>query len=1193
MFRTFFLLELRSALRQPMVYIFFGIMAFLVFLATVNDNVQIGGSVGNVLKNSPHVITVFTGVLTIFGLLMAAAFFNNAALRDHKNNFNEILFSTPLGKSGYFFGRFLGALLLSTLPMLGVFFGVWLGALLAPVFGWEDPARFGDFYLATFVNNYLLFILPNMFFAGSIIYAMANRYKSTVISFVGALAIIMAYIISDTLASDVENETLAAMTDSFGIRTYSLSSKYYTPIEKNTLSPAPTGLILMNRILWLGVGLVIILFSYFSFSFKEKNRKVKAKGADDAKADRDFPMPKLNPVYGLGTEWQHFKSFFSTNFLSIVRSVTFRILFLFSAIILISNLIGGFEAFGLKSYPLTYKLIDVINGASEIFVVIILVFFSGELIWRDRDSKINEVIDATPHTSFISMAAKALSLIGITVTLHAFFVFCGVIYQLLNGYTRIELDVYFLNFIYSDLPAYIILSGVMLLIQVLFSNKYIGYFVSILIIFLSRLILSGLDIQSNMLFLGAGPSIRYSDMNGFGPGLAGALWFNAYWMLISVLCLLFAGALWNRGASDTLKGRIGKAAKQVTRPYRIVMLAVVSCWIVVAGIVFYNTQILNEYRTSDQTEDVLVAYEKQYKKYENAVLPKITDAKYDIQIFPYQRDVLVAADLALTNESETPIDSIHFNTNEDWDLEIEIPGADLIHHDKDLGYRIYQLKNPMKPGQTIRTKITTKFISEGFENNRGNTNVIKNGTFLNNRQILPSLGYSSGSEIGDKNTRRKLGLPDKDRMPELTANCTGACMANYLSQGTSDYIPIETTISTAGDQIAIAPGTLIKEWKEGDRNYYHYKVDHPSQNFYSFISAKYEVARRDWKGIDIEVYYDAKHSVNVGMMLDAVERSLDYYTKNFGPYFHKQCRIIEFPRYAQFAQAFPGTMPYSEAIGFVTNLEDEEDNNIIDAVVAHEMAHQWWAHQVVGAKMQGGTMMSESFAEYSSLMTMKHIAKNPMKMREFLKYDHNRYLRGRSSEVDKELPLYQVENQTYIHYGKGSVVLYALQDYIGEEKVNKAMKSFLDEFKYKAPPYPTSLDFLKYLEPEVPDSFKYLINDWFKEITLYDNRLKEASYKELANGKYEVSIELEAYKMRADTIGNETKIAVNDWIDIGAFADEDEEDLIYSERVKINKEKMQFTFITDKKPARAAIDPRRLLIDRVYDDNSKSVSLSE
>jgi len=177
----------------------------------------------------------------------------------------------------------------------------------------------------------------------------------------------------------------------------------------------------------------------------------------------------------------------------------------------------------------------------------------------------------------------------------------------------------------------------------------------------------------------------------------------------------------------------------------------------------------------------------------------------------------------------------------------------------------------------------------------------------------------------------------------------------------------------------------------------------------------------------------------------------------------------------------------------------------------------------------------------------------------------------------------------HIHYGKGSVILYALQDYIGEDSVNLAMRDFLDEFKYKKPPYPTSLDFLKHLEPRVPDSLKYLIDDWFKKITLYDNRLKEATYKKLDDGKYQVSMNIESYKMYADTIGNETKIPVNDWVDIGVFSDDDEEKLLYEKRVKINKSEMSFSFEVDSLPAKAAIDPRRLLIDRVYDDNIKSV----
>ena len=1189
MFKTFFLSELKYNLKQPMVYIFLLVMTLMVFGATASDNVQIGGAVGNVFRNAPHVITTYVAIMSIFGLLIATAFYNNAALRDYNNQFHEILFSTPLSKAGYFFGRFFAALIIATIPILGVFLGSIIGTALAPAFGWIDADRFGPFYLETFINNYLLFILPNMFFAGAIIYALATTFKSTVISFVGTLIIIVAYIITGTLLSDIDNETLAALLDTFGIRTYSVTAKYFTPIERNTLSPSFSGLLLINRLIWTAFGALILLFSYFRFSFAEKNKKVKIKQEEENQKKQIFTLPSLHTTFSKNTEWLQFKSFFKISFISIVKSTTFKILFVFSAILLVTNLFGGFEYFGLQSYPLTYKMIDTINNATMIFVIIILVFFSGELIWRDRENKINEVIDATSHTSFISLSAKALSLVAVTTILHFSFVISGILYQLFHGYTRIELDVYFLDFFYSNFMTYIIWSGIMIFIQVLVNNKYIGYFVSILVIFLWNILLMIINIESNMLMFAEGPSIRYSDMNGFGPGLTGALWFNLYWVLFAVITLLLAGAIWNRGMRSSFIERVKIAKTQVPKSYRLAIMSIIALWLAVAGFVYYNTQILNPYKTSDQWEEIQADYEKKYKKYENTKLPKIAEVKYFVDIFPNDRDVYVKAEIKLVNESDSPIDSIHYTIDVDWQPEISIPHAQLALNDEKYGYQIYRLDKPMLPGDSMNIEIKTNLINKGFENSRGSTKIIKNGTFINNIDCMPYLGYRAGVELGDKNTRKKYDLTPKKRMPELEAKCSEHCMTNYLSQGHSDWINVETIISTSADQTAIAPGSLIKKWTKDERNYYHYKVDHPSQDFYAFISARYQVAIRKWNGIDIEVYYDEKHSVNIEMMLDAVERSLDYYIRNFGPYYHKQCRVIEFPRYATFAQAFPGSMPYSEAFGFVVNLEDETENNVIDAVISHEMAHQWWAHQVVGADMQGGTMLSESFAEYSSLVTMKSITPNPMKMRDFLKYDHNRYLRGRSGETEKELPLYKVENQGYIHYGKGSVILYALQDYIGEDKVNLAMKNFLDEYKYKKPPYPTSLDFIKYLEPQVPDSLQYLITDWFKEITLYDNRLKEAKYEELPNGKYRAIMDIESYKIKADSIGNETKVTINDWIDIGAFSDSDEEHLMYRKRVKFNQTKMTFSFELDSIPAKLAIDPLHLLIDRVYSDNRKSV----
>ncbi|MFT6970209.1 MAG: ABC-2 type transport system permease protein [Roseivirga sp.] len=1185
MFKIFFLKELGDALKRPMVYIFMFVIALLVFFAVVSDSVQIGGSVGNVNRNAPYIITTFITVMSIFGLLIAAAFFNNAALRDYSSNFNEILFSAPIDKGGYFFGRFFGALVLACMPLLGVFLGILLGSWIGVVFGWVEAKDIGPFYLETFVNNFLLFILPNMFLAGAITFALANKFKSTVISFIGVIVVMVGYIISGTLLSDIENQTIAALSDPFGIRAYTVITQYFTPVEKNSLSPMFEGLLLQNRLIYVGIGIVILLLSYFTFSFAEKQSSKKKIEKVDKMAKSSFSLPVIHKVFNTNTSWQQFISFFRVDFISIVKSTTFRILFFFTLMMIIGDLSGGFEYFGLQSYPVTYKMVDVIANNASIFVIIIIVFFSGELVWRDRENKISEVIDASPFNSLPSLFAKTLALFCVTLSLFFFGVLVGVIYQLADGYANIEFDVYFGAFFYQYLALYAVTSALLVFIQVIVNNKYLGYFVSVLYLFLVDLLLIFLEVNSNLLSIGSTPTMIYSDMNGFGPAREAVLWFNAHWMLFGLLLLMVAGLLLKRGQVGGRKETWAIAKRNFKGNFAKSFYLVLVVWIGVVSYVFYNVHILNKTPSSDAREKLAVDYEKKYKKYQKVPQPKLLTANYAIDIFPKKRDVKANIAVLLINTTDQAIDSLHFTVDENWNHKIDIPGSELVLNDEEIGYQIYRLSASMMPGDTISTSVSAEYISMGFENEVSNTSVIRNGTFLNNFQILPGLGYSAGSELSDNDTRKKYNLPDKERSPALTADCGPECDNNYLSDGKSDWVDVETVISTSKDQIAIAPGSLIEEWEEGDRKYFKYRVDHPSQNFYAFISADYEVAKRDWNGISLEVYFDEKHGVNVEKMLDALQKSMKYYTENFGPYFHKQARIIEFPRYATFAQAFPGTMPYSEAFGFIIDLENEDKNNVVDAVIAHEMGHQWWAHQEVSANMQGGTMLTESFSEYSSLMVMSEET-SPLKMKDFVKYDMDRYLTGRSSETVKELPLYKVENQGYIHYGKGAVILYALQDYIGKEKVNNALRNFLDEYRYSTP-YPTSLDFLRYLEPEVPDSLSYLINDWFKEITLYDNRLTNASVETLANGKFKVTMDIEAYKIKADTIGNETRVDINDWIDIGIYADTEESDLILEKRVKFKESNFQLTFEVDRQPLKAAIDPRRILIERVYTDNVK------
>lgn len=1197
MFWSIFKFEIRYWLKQPMVYIFLFINALLIYGATASDSVQVGGAIGNVHKNAPFVVENFYAVMSIISLLMVTAFVNVAAARDFNYNTHQIIFSTPLRKFDFLMGRFCGAIVISIIPFLGVSIGNIVGALMP----WIDGSRIGPTMLSAHLNGLLVFIIPNLIFSGAFIFAIAALTRSTIFSFIASILLLVAYGVAQGLIRDLKNEFIGTLLDPFGVRTFSVATKYWTVDDKNTMSMGLTGIMLLNRVIWTGAGMVIFTFAYFRFSFSERLKAGRIRRVEEDESGKSSvvqPLPQVSFSYTSSASLRQFLNQTRLDFFGVLKSTPFIVIMLAGILNMASSLaFVTDEEYGLKSFPVTYIVIDSIRGTLYLFLIAVITFYTGVLVWKERDAKVNEIYDALPHSHWIPLLSKVVSMTLLTAAILVIAIITGIVTQSLFGYFHFNIGEYLKDILVFDLLFFFFTIVLSFVIHTIVNNRYLAYFLFIVVLILNIFIWQTLDISSHMVPFGSLPNYIYSDMNGFNPYMPSVTWFSIYWTLFCGILIMLTLFFWVRGKETGFINRLKDGRLNFSFPYKLVTVVLVIVWFGTAGFVFYNTKVLNTYRTPRTQEELTVQYEKLYKKYENMNIPRITDVKFKIDLFPEQRDLKVDAVMTMKNRGTTPIDSIHFNMIYGLDIAIDLPGAKQVLDDKEHLYRIYQLASPLQPGDSMPLHINSTYISKGFENDVRFTQIVENGSFFNNANVLPQMGYQAGNELTDKNRRKKCGLPERERMPALTRNCTTKCTVNYLSNN-CDWVNVETVMSTSKDQIAVAPGSLIKEWTEGDRHYFHYKLDHESLNFYSFISAHYEVKRDEWKqndssdAVKVEVYYIKEHEYNVPKMVAAIKNSLSYYSEHFGPYYHREARIIEFPRYATFAQAFPGTMPYSEGIGFIANLTDSESIDEVHYVVAHEMGHQWWAHQVIGANMQGATLLSESMAQYSALMVQEH-EYGKDQMHKFLKYEMDRYLRSRGRETIKEVPLMKVEDQGYVHYNKGSVVMYYLKEMIGEQNVNTALQNMIDSFAYRNPPYPNAYDLVDRFAAKIPDSLQYLIKDLFYDITLFNNRTLDASYKKLSDGKFEVTINVQSEKFKADSLGKETKVLVDDWIEIGALAKpmagKKVGKQIYSERMKITSEKNTFRFMVNEQPDKAGIDPNYYLVDRMPDDNLKTV----
>jgi ABC-2 type transport system permease protein len=1183
-----FKFELRYHLKQPLFYILTLVAFLLTFLVMATDGVQLAGAVGNVNRNSPYVIMFMMMLMSYFSVLTSTAFAANAVHRDVELNTASLFFTAPLRKRDYLAGRFLGSFVVGTL----VFGGVILAILISGVMPWVDKERIGAFMPAPYIFSFFVLVLPSLFLFSAIFFSVAALTRSLMATYASVVAFFVASGVSRSLLSERANEKIATLLDPFGFRAFALATRYWTVFERNHSVLKLDGTLLGNHLLWTGVALVILAVTYNRFDFSAVSGRGKKKKSEELPAaEAAFtPLPTVEQTFGGTASFHQYLHATKIESISVLKSVAFIIIMLLGMADTLAAALNAERTFDTTVYPITRAMAAAVTGGFSLFALVILAFYAGDIVWRERTLRLSDVTDATPAPTWVLWAAKLTSLLVILYSSLAAATLIGLIVQTFKGFHHYQLGLYFKDVAIVSASFLLLLGILAFFAQVITNNKYVGFMI-MLGYFVFAPILTALHFEHNLYTFGSRPNHTYSDMNGYGQYVGGLFWFTFYWTLFSGILIVIAHLMWQRGTETSYRIRLAQARARLGKPAFAALSVLLIGFVVTGGYIYYNTNILNHYVTGDQSEQRRANYEKKFKKYERIPQPRITDVQADVDIIPERRSIAIRGTYTLQNKTAAPISDLHVVLDADLTRRnVTIPGATVASDDKELGYTVYHLQKPLVPGASMPLRFEVALEQRGFRNEREGTAVVANGTFINNFEFFPHLGYISGVELQDRQKRRKYGLAPAAGMKKPSD--MQARMNNLISRE-SDWINLDTTVSTSPDQIALAPGYLQREWSANGRRYFRYKTTAPILGFWAYLSARYTVKRDRWNDVPIEIYYDAKHPYNVDRMIYAIKKSLAYYSTNFSPYQHKQIRIVEFPRYAAFAQSFPNTIPFSEGIGFIADLRDKGAIDYVFYVTAHEVAHQWWAHQLIGGDVQGVTMLDETLAQYSALMVMEH-EYGADKMHKFLRHELDRYLGGRGAELVAEQPLDLVENQQYIHYGKGSLVMYALKDYIGEANVNRALHDFLQKHAYSQPPYPTALELVDEFRKVTPPDRQQMITDLFDRITLYDNRATEAKSEKLPNGKYKVTMTVEAKKLYATGGGAEQPAKLDDWIDVGVLGDggqskTKDDKVLFLEKRHMTAPKMTIEVIVNEAPTRAGIDPLNKLIDRNPDDNTKKL----
>ena len=1193
--------ELKLGFKKTSVLIYFFVFFALAFLcvnilggAFTGARIIIGNANNNL--NAPLVIAMLQNIFCIIGVLIFAAVFGNAGYRDFEFNTHPLFFTKPIKPFDYYIGRFSGAFIISIFIQAGFSLGMLFGFLMP----YLDQDAIGPFSLYAYLHPFMVLIIPNIFMVGALLFTLAVLTRRMLPTYLASVVLLFGYLTSGNLTSDIETRWIASLIDPFGIEAVSNAVRYWTPVEQNSNFIPVSKWLLLNRLIWLGAGGIFMGIGLWKFDFKhaepgksKKKKKEKSEIVEEPVMGGGYIH--ATPVFNATTLWQQFKTQTLIEIKRAFRDPYFIAIAGTAAGFLLMNQQAIGKMYGVNTLPVTNMVLAILSGSFALFMLILITFYAGQIVWRERELKADQIMDSLPIPNWIPMVSKLIALILIPGIMLAVLMVIGLGIQTGRGFYDFEIHLYLKQLFLLDWTDYALLCVLAFAIQTIVNHKYLGHFIMILY-FLFGMFSGQFGLDHTLYHYGSGSGAPYSDMNGFEPYIWRLSWYKLYWGACAVLLAFASNLFWNRGLTGDFKNRVKLAKSRMTPKLKSGMLGFGFLFLGVGSFIFYNTNILNEYHRSDYYEKRSADYEKTYKKFKNKPQPKITSVGGEVHLFPQDARLKFSGKYQMKNKTNAVIDTIHSNFSRKnayltykWSRQNEV-----VFTDSSYGWDMFVFDPPILPGDEFSLDFSGERKRTGFSNGGVNRTVVENGTMIWSGELFPTFGYNPDRELRDKRARKKYDLQEiQDPMPkydDVEGNKHG------ILGDDADWVDFEVIISTDLDQIAMAPGYIQKEWEEDGRRYFHYKMDQKIHNLFAFVSAKYEIVQEEWNGISLEIYHHPSHDYNVDILMNGMKKSIDYYTELYGPYPYRQCRILEFP-YGSYAASFPNTIPFSENIGFIMDVDpdDPEDLDMPFWVTAHEMGHQWWPHQVSGGNVQGSAFLSEGLAEYSAVSLLAK-EKGEKQLRKFLKYELDRYLGGRPMERKYEPPIVETEGQSYIHYNKAGLMMYTLSDFIGKDIFNNALGRFIEKFRYQSDPYTNIGEFVKTIREDTPDDLQYLITDTFEKITLYENKAKTATAIENEDGTFTVTLEVEAKKVYSDSLGNQSDAELNDWLEIGVMGEtlvngEMEEIPIYLEKVLITDSLTTFTVRVDQKPIKAGIDPMHKFVDRDSEDNLVRVKI--
>lgn len=1189
-----FLQQMKMEWSQQLARPFVWFSALTFFLLSLGASLEYAwGTSGYTWMNGADAIGTRALILSILGIIVAAGVIGDAACRDKTCELEETILVTGVNRLELSLGRFIPAffivLVISAMFIPGMIVGSFVPGI--------AEEKLGPFVFGHYIKAMGIYVIPNFFLVSSLIFSVSARWRSQTLAFIVALALIAMYVSAlMLLGKDVYRHEVFktfALFDPYGNIAGAELSMTWTVAQNNTIFRPFESLLLMNRIIWAGVscGLIVLGIFFTPLNIQPSGEKKSFLGS---KLQSFFKIPEIR--------------FASNNEFIIMLLWELKLLSRQPGILLLM----GFAAFSLWwtaassvthsfSLPSTDLLIHTAGYYFDKILILLLVWYAADLVWREKTINVDQIIDTLPTRDNNRFLSKTIALMIVVLTFWLLAVVVNIGYQVAHGYYEFEFDLYFIDTLFYKAPYYLWMAVLAMSAQIVIRQRYIAIAV-VLLVYLAETLLDALGWYHPLYRFGNVSFFWYSLMDGYGHFWTGHIYYLLYWSLFCAGLWQIAKFCYTRGMQPP-KRMAMISQKLFSGRSSAIFLTLTALTFLTGGYIYYQTKVLNQWPLFSNNQ-YMAHIEKEYRaEWGKKVQPQISKITAKIDIYPKQRKLNVKGQLVITNTHQKEITEllVFFHPQLKTAEFIAHNQAVLIEEKSNAYVQYWQLTKPLLAGESLAVGFhTASFPDLGFaahaqhddSDQVSDVEVIGNGTSLLNLNLMPAFGYSERLEHKPEWQRKKYGLEPQWTLPESTVGKNSPHETTHLTWVES----MDVTVSTSADQVPLHSGKIVEDYFDNEnRRVIRYLIDTPSKGWSEILSGRYAIHKEERPNLPpIELYHHPQHDYTLKEMSEYLFDAMDYYSLHYGTPPFDTFRLAEASIHYNSFGARRGLGFTSEVLGWKTDLSISEGEDIRQ-YASNFMGINWWNDQLIAGNTAGAKIITVGLPFWTSILHL-HRARSPELSRKIRIQDMMEMYRSRAQLEDVELPFIKEMKNSSMVRQKGAVSILYLAELLGPDKLEKIFADFLLQWAYQSAPYPTGDDLVEHFHKAISHEFSPQIDDVFINIANWRLKVVKAKTSQLSDGKWKLTAKIDVHKLYSSGLGVEEEAELNTPLFIGIFRDKtfSKDSIIrYALEKGLSSGENNLEFILDEKPVSFGVDPYLLLPDANPYDNVRNVSIEE